>query len=136
MELRDKCKCGGTFCIDAGDSIIDGRFRWYVSYHCHHCKTDIEMDGDGMDTIPDDIKELIVQRKGRWGLSCSSSDLKIKYLLKKILKNYDHLNLPKDILYYGTQNQVKWVKSKLMKKGISEDRLIIKNIDDIKGGLL
>lgn len=131
----NKCKCGGTFYIDVGDSIVDGRFRWYASYHCNNCKIDTEMDGDGIDTIPDDIKELIVKREGRWGLCSSSSSLKIKYLLKKMLKNYDSLIMPKDIFYCGTQNQVKWVKNKLMEKGIDEDTLIIKNIDDKKSSL-
>ena len=110
MELMNKCKCGGTFYINVGDSNVDGKFRWYISYHCNNCKIDTEMDGDGIDTIPDDIKELIV-------------------------KNYDSLISPKDIFYCGTQNQVKWVKNKLMEKGIDKDSLIIKNIDDKKSSL-
>lgn len=135
MELMNKCKCGGTFYINVGDSNVDGKFRWYISYHCNNCKIDTEMDGDGIDTIPDDIKELIVKREGRWGLCSSSSGLKIKYLLRKMLKNYDSLISPKDIFYCGTQNQVKWVKNKLMEKGIDKDSLIIKNIDDKKSSL-
>ena len=49
-----------------------------------------------------------------------------------MLKNYDSLILPKDIFYCETQNQVKWVKNKLMEKGIDENSLIIKNIDNKK----
>lgn len=127
MELMNECKCGGELCINAGDSIIDGTFRWYASYHCNNCKLNTEMDGNGIDSIPDDIKDIIIKRDGIWELTSSPSDLKkIKYILKKILKNYDSLILPEDIIYYGTQNQVRWVKNKLVEKGINEDGLILK----------
>ena len=109
---------------------MDGRYRWYVSYHCNNCKIDTEMDGGEIDTVPDEIKGLIIKREGRWGLYSSSSGLKIKYLLKKMLKNNDSSVLSKDIFYRGTQNQVKWVKNKLVEKGINEDSIIIKNIKD------
>ena len=56
--------------------------------------------------------------------------MKIKYLLKKMLKNNDSSVLSKDIFYCGTQNQVKWVKNKLVEKGINEDSIRIKNIKD------
>ena len=75
-------------------------------------------------------KERGTKREGRWGLYSSSSGLKIKYLLKKMLKNNDSSVLSKDIFYCGTQNQVKWVKNKLVEKGINEDSIIIKNIKD------
>lgn len=47
-----------------------------------------------------------------------------------MLKNNDSSVLSKDIFYCGTQNQVKWVKNKLVEKGINEDSIIIKNIKD------
>ena len=128
----NKCKCGGTLCINVGDSIMSGTFRWYASYYCNNCKLNTEMDGNGIDSIPDDIKELIIKKEGRWGLASSTNNLKIKYLLKKVLMNYDSLILPKDIFYCGTQNQVRWVKNKLTEKGINEDSLKIKKIDDKK----
>ena len=135
MELMNNYKCGGTLCINVGDSILSGTFRWYASYHCNSCKINTEMDGNGIDSIPDDIKELIIKREGRWGLASSSNNVKIKYLLKKLLKNYDSSILPKDIYYCGTQNQVKWLKNKLIEKGINEDGLMIKKLNDKKENL-
>lgn len=135
MELMNNCKCGGTLSINVGDSIMSGTFRWYASYHCNNCNINTEMDGNGIDSIPDDIKELIIKREGGWGLASSSNNVKIKYLLKKLLKNYDSLILPKDIFYCGTQNQVKWLKNKLIEKGINEDGLMIKKLDDKKENL-
>ena len=61
--------------------------------------------------------------------------MKKKYLLKKLLKNYDSSILPKDIYYCGTQNQVKWLKNKLIEKGINEDGLMIKKLNDKKENL-
>lgn len=129
------CKCGGTLYINVGDSIMSGTFRWYASYHCNNCKINTEMDGNGIDSIPDEIKELIIKREGRWGLASASNNVKIKYSLKKLLKNYDGLILPKNIFYCGTQNQVKWLKNKLIEKGINEDGLMIKKLDDKKENL-
>lgn len=32
-----KCRCGGLLHMDAGDSIQDGVYRWYATYHCSQC---------------------------------------------------------------------------------------------------
>lgn len=129
MELMNKCTCGSSMCINIGESIQGGIFRWYVSYHCNNCGKNIEMDGSGVESIPKDIQALIIEQKGRWGLKSLSSEIKIKYLLRKILENYGNLDLPKDILYCGTQNQVKWLKSKLIEKGVAEKDLQIKRLE-------
>lgn len=70
-----------------------------------------------------------MKKDGKWGLKSVTSAKKIKYLLKKILEDYNNPNILEGILYCGTQNQVKWIKNKLIEKGIIEKDVVIKQID-------
>ena len=125
----NKFMCKENFYIDAGDSIQNNIFRWYVSYQYSNCEKNVEIDGYGIDTIPDDIKMLIIEKEGKWELTSSASKIKIRYLLNKILKNYDSSIFPDNIFYYGTFNQVTWIKNKLIEKGIIENEIKIKKIE-------
>ncbi len=127
MELVNKCMCGNEFHIDVGDSIWNGTYRWYVSYHCNECGKNTEVDGYGIDSIPDDIKTLIIKKEGEWGLISVSSKVKIKYLMNKIFQ-LKCKRFSEDIFWVGTQNQVKFVKNLLLEKGIVEDALIIEKL--------
>jgi len=124
-----KCICGGLHHIDAGDSIRNGTYRWYASYHCDVCGKNTEIDGCGIDSIPDDIQSLIVKKEGKWGLRSLASKVKIKYLMDKVLQ-CKSMDFFEEIFFFGTQNQVKWVKNKLIEKGIDANDLILKKYNE------
>lgn len=123
-----KCKCGKEISINVGDYIQDGEYLWHISSHCEYCGETFEMDGHGIFDIPYDIREEIINRNGEWLIVASNSIAKIRFLLKKIL--YDEYNIDniqkENVIYTGTQNQVKWVKDKLIEKGISEKEMEVK----------
>jgi len=123
----NKCMCGGVFHIDMGDSIWNDTYRWYVSYHCDKCGKNTEIDGYGIDSIPDNIKILIIRKEGEWGLRSTASKAKIKYLMGKSFQ-FKHKDFFEDIFFVGTQNQVRFVKNILIEKGIVEDDLIIEKL--------
>lgn len=126
MELMDKCTCGNALHINAGDSIQSGVYRWYASYHCDKCGNDTEIDGFGIDSIPDDIKALIIKNEGEWGLKSLAGKAKVKYIMDK-MSLCQNRELLEETFYIGTQNQVQWVKNLLVAKGIAESDLFLYN---------
>lgn len=133
MAIVNKCTCGETCYFNVGDGIQNGVYRWYVSCHCNNCNENAEMDGCGIDTVPDDIHEMIIDAEGKWGLKSSANKTKIKYLLKKLLGNCNEIIFQENFFYFGTQNQLQWVKNKLVEKGIAESDLEICKIEETKG---
>lgn len=128
MDLMNKCICGSEFNMSVGDSILGDVYRWYASCHCNKCGRNIEMDGNGIDSIPDDIKALIIEERGNWGLRTSANILKIRYLLTKLVENYNDLVFREDFVYCGTENQIRWIKNRLVEKGITEIDLEVSRI--------
>lgn len=123
----DKCACGSVLHTDAGDSIQYGVYRWYVSRHCDECGENTEMDGCGIDSIPDDIKAFIIEKEGEWRLEGSTGKAKIKHIMDKLFQ-CGNIVFHGDSFFTGTRNQVKWLKNKLTEKGIAEGDLIIKKV--------
>lgn len=128
MDIVSRCTCGGTCNLNVGDSIQSGVYRWYISYHCSKCNKNTEIDGCGIDTIPDDVQEMIIDQEGEWGLRSSVNKIKIKFLLKKLLEDYNKIILQEDFLRFGTKNQLQWIKNKLVEKGIAENDMEIRKI--------
>lgn len=118
-----RCLCGGDFAIDVGDSLQKDVFRWYASFHCNKCGNSIEMDGSGIDSIPVDIKEQIIQKEGVFGLRILDNKAKANYLMKKILVDHDVSAINGDYIYCGTHNQVWWVKGQLIARGMSRENI-------------
>ena len=127
-KLMEKCRCGKEISINVGDHIQDGKYFWHVSSHCEYCGEASEVDGHGIFDIPYDIQQEIINRDGEWLIIARTSIAKLNFLLRKILYNeYNIKNIHKEnVVYSGTQNQVNWVKDKLIAKGISEEEIEIK----------
>ncbi len=123
----DLCMCGSVFHINAGDSIQNGIYRWYASYHCAKCGSSVEIDGCKIDSIPDDIKSLIMKKEGAWRIESLAGKAKTKYVVNKILQD-NYLDFEKGIYFTGTENQVKWLKTVLNKKGMMENEIVLKKI--------
>lgn len=122
-----KCKCGNLLTINAGDSIYESIYRWYASYHCGNCGEAMEIDGYDIWDMPDDIKELIIFNDGVWKLIPKDHIMQIKYMAKKICQNLDmmDINTENSIAFYGTRNQMLWLKNRLIKFGIIDSDLDI-----------
>lgn len=121
------CMCGSVFHVNAGDSIQKDIYRWYAAYHCDKCGNSIEIDGCDIDSIPDDIKSLIIKEGGEWGLESLAGKVKTKYLVNKVL-NDKNIDFSENIFFIGTENQGKWVKDKLVARGIMENELTLKRL--------
>ena len=101
--------------MDAGDSIQDGVYRWYATYHCSQCGLETEVDGTGID-LPPEIQDFILEYEGEWKIEAAKGHAaSVSYLLGKILKNYQLPGIAKasgnqGMAYYGTRNQAGWIK--------------------------
>lgn len=127
MELKIKCSCGNIFRVNAGDSVQDGLYIWYASYFCDKCGQRMEVDGYDIDSISHDVRELIMEKEGEWGLTSSANKIKINYLMKRVLQ-CENVNYSHGFIFIGTRNQVKWIKEKLMERGLMESDLILKSV--------
>lgn len=126
--LMRKCKCGKEISLDVGDYIQNEEYLWHISSHCKYCGDAFEIDGHGIFDIPDDAEQEIINKSGEWSIVAKGSLTKINFLLKRIINiEYNIEDLQKEkVIYTGTQNQVNWVKSRLIEKGISEKKIVIK----------
>lgn len=123
-ELNVKCTCGNSMKVDAGDSIVSGNYRWYLSCHCDYCKAATEMDGHGINDLPKEVEVLIIKQHGEWRIHSKnkSSKMKIKYVLNK-MSIADHLALEEndsEILVKGSKNEIKWINGILESKKITD----------------
>lgn len=124
----NKCICGREFCeIDVGDGIREGVYRWYFSCRCDVCKNNLEVDGVGIEDVPAYVQSRMIVNEGEWGIYSSTNRVKIKYLVNKILKS-NSKECNDGFVYSGTQNQIRWIKDKLIEKGIDEKDLLIKEL--------
>jgi hypothetical protein len=58
--------CGRDLVVNVGQSIFDERLVWYASYCCSHCG--LQVEEDGLDSPPDEIRRAILADKGEWTL--------------------------------------------------------------------
>jgi hypothetical protein len=128
MELMNICMCGSELHVNAGDSIQNGTYRWYASCHCEKCGSITEIDGCTIDSIPDDIKLIIIKNEGEWGIESSASKAKIKYLLNKIFQD-KNIDFPEGYFFTGTKNQVNWVKNTLIERGMVEHEIMLRKLE-------
>ena len=123
----NKCLCGNILQINAGDCLQENIYRWYASCHCAKCGESIEIDGCEINTIPAEIKRIIIEKEGEWGIKSLTSKIKMKYILNKYIP-LEKDDIHEEYYYIGTQNQVEWIKIILIKKGISESELLLEKI--------
>lgn len=117
-----KCKCGDNLSYTVGDTVQSGIYRWYVSSHCCSCGYAVEVDGTGIEDVPPDVQQAIIEKNGEWELLAKSQLSKIKYLMVKLYENNNIDFIAENTLrvYRGTKSQVLWIKKQLIEKGISE----------------
>jgi len=65
-KISKICSCETTSLAEIGQSFISGKLRWYLSFKCPCCGKATQVDG--MDDIPIEIRNAILQQEGKWGL--------------------------------------------------------------------
>ena len=122
-----KCKCGGVLSYAVGDTIQSGVYHWYLSSHCCSCGCATEVDGNGIEDVPADVQQAIIEKYGEWEILAKGQFSKINYLMKKLFENYNIGVIVEDTLTVckGTKSQTLWIKNQLIEKGISELALVV-----------
>ncbi len=122
--FKTKCDCGQNILVNVGDRLYNNTIQWFQSYNCINCGKSIEMDS--VDEIPLEIKLIIMEQEGTYGLFLKypKDRAKVEFIIKKLmtdkLKKFDlFLEKKSDEIIKGTQNEVLVVKNYLEKKGIS-----------------
>ena len=60
------CECNRVIPSDIGQYTYDKKLFWYESYTCPYCKTQVEVDNDGIP--PKEIREAILATEGQQNL--------------------------------------------------------------------
>lgn len=127
MDLTNfRCeKCGNAINIHAGQKLVDGRLFWSLSYNCNKCGNNMEVDG--VDSTPEDVRNMILVAEGRWVLTIEDATNMAAEILK-ILKQVLNLSMsdvaklkksiPGDIAN-GTKTEMLRLKLLLQKSGFS-----------------
>lgn len=90
-SIHTPCEhCGRDLVVNVGQSIFDERLVWYASYCCSHCG--LQVEEDGWDSPPDEIRRAILADKGEWTLMVHETG-KRGILVLKILRKALNLSL-------------------------------------------
>lgn len=118
-----ECICGANVNANVGDSLHNGKLKWYLSYNCVLCGNAVECDG--IDSLPQDIKDAIIAQDGKYALILHNiKELsKAVYILKKQFahdfERPNHLQTDSIIeLTDGTKNEIYFIYGILTKMGI------------------
>jgi hypothetical protein len=104
-------KCGNILNLNVGQNLINGKIVWFVSGKCSKCGFQIEQDGKN-DT-PDEVRNTILAQEGEWGLSINQKEVDLKFLkvVRETFKiSIDDLvklknNIP-GIIFTGTKTEM------------------------------
>lgn len=103
---------------------VDLRLVWHRAYSCSNCGNQIEEDG--YDLPPDEIREAILAQEGTWSLNIRDTDSYCANVVIKILREalklslFDAIKLKKKIpgkVIEGTKVEVNRLKQLLAKHG-------------------
>jgi large subunit ribosomal protein L7/L12 len=116
-SIHTPCEhCGRDLVVNVGQSISDERLVWYASYYCPHCG--FQLEEDGFDSPPDEIRRAILTDKGVWTLIVHETGSRVILVLKVLRKA---LNLSLDdaaklrklipgCVSNGTQAEMEWLR--------------------------
>jgi hypothetical protein len=118
-------RCAIAIAFSVGQTVQNGRIEWFRSYHCPACNLQIEEDG--IDETPPEIREAILNVEEKWAIEVDSIDHQkaaamkvIRELLKLSLTEISVLR--KQIpgkLVEGTQLEMGRIETLLRSAGIS-----------------
>lgn len=115
--------CGQMGHAVFGQSVPDGKLRWYRSTYCPTARQHIEEDGDGIGDAPSEYREKLLAAKGSWSVRADEREkLKAiattKRLLSISLADTAGLLQSFPTLYRGTRAEADWLIEMLAKEGI------------------
>jgi len=117
ISIHIPCEhCGSDLVVNAGQSISNRRLVWYRSYSCPDCG--FQLEEDGFDSPPDEIRRVILADEGEWTLSVhetgSRAILTLKVLRKALNLSLDDVaKLRKHIpgsVCDGTRVEMEWLR--------------------------
>jgi hypothetical protein len=100
--------------ISVGQSVVNGRLRWYRSLISSDRKC-IEEDGTGFP--PPELREEILKTEGEWEILMTTGDPKrVALILREVLAitaKEALENAKSGVLYRGTKTEAQWLSQKL-----------------------
>ena len=127
-EVRVGCpRCGQEGHAFFGQTVPDGRLRWYHSVHCPATGY-FEVDGVGLGAAPLDLRAKLIAATGIWSVRADETEkLKAiataKRVLPEPLANAAPLLQAFPTLFQGTKFEANWLMEKLTKEGINGEVL-------------
>jgi len=112
--------CGQVGHAVFGQSVSDGKLRWYRSVRCP-AAGNFEEDGDGVDDAPSDLRNELLAAKGAWSVLADEGDkLKAIAATKRLLPLAEMAALLRSFptLFIGTSAEADWLVEGLSKEGI------------------
>jgi hypothetical protein len=115
--------CGQAGHADFGQSVPDGKLRWYCSVRCP-VAGNFEEDGDGIDDAPSDLRNELLAAKGAWSVRADEGEkLKAiattKRLLSVPLAEMAALLQSFPTLFIGTKAEADWLAETLTREDIT-----------------
>ena len=116
--------CGKPLDAEVGQTAVRGHLKWYISYHCQNC--DAVGEADDMGIPPEEIRDLLIQKQGRWELRVDGRAAN-RVIIAKVLRRALGLSLAEvthlmksipSLLYCGTQVEAEWLAGILASEGI------------------
>jgi hypothetical protein len=117
-------RCNREITANIGQSIIDSKLVWYLSYRCKSCNYAIELDDFGF--LPTEIRQKVIQKESEWKLKVDSVESKSKVKIIKILRRALNLSI-KDTsklaknfphMTRGTKVEMQWLQKLLVNENI------------------
>lgn len=126
--IQNSChECHNLIPFKIGQTAINNKLRWYISYSCPFCGSSMEFDGIGYS--PEEIRQEILKDEGEWEIiieNFNQQKQNITKSLRKILElsalelhqKLKTLRENPSILYSGTQSEMEWLYTYLKSDGI------------------
>lgn len=84
-SIHTACEhCGRDAVVNASQSIFNERLVWHTSYSCPHCG--FQLEEDGFDSPPDEIRRAILADEGEWTLIVHETSSRVILALKVLRK--------------------------------------------------
>ncbi len=114
--------CGQLGHAVFGQSVSNGKLRWYRSIQCPTAGN-LEEDGNGFGAAPPDLRRELLAVKGAWSVSATSGEklkaiLTTKRLLSAPFANTTAFLEMFPTLFLGTRAETHWLLAKLAAEGV------------------
>ncbi|GAA6617016.1 hypothetical protein [Scytonema sp. NUACC26] len=126
--IQNSChECHKLIPFEIGQTAIDNKLRWYISYNCPFCDSSTEFDDIGFP--PEEIRQEILKYEGEWEIIIENFERQKQTVTKLLRKTLElstvelHQKLKTlrkipSILHSGTKCEMEWLYNHLKSDGI------------------